>query len=112
MGGRFAAIIALALLGACSDLFGPRERIITLDVAPQTVSCVGPLNNPHECLRVRQHPDTTWMLFDDPIEGFVYEADFEYSLRVGVRKIANPPQDSSDRAYRLIAILRKTPASG
>jgi hypothetical protein len=98
----------MVLLGGCSSLFGPDERVVVMDIAPQRVACVGMA--PQECLRVRQHPDTTWGLFYDGIEGFEFEAGFEYTIRVGVRSIRNPPQDSSSEAYRLLAILRKVPA--
>jgi hypothetical protein len=84
------------------------KQIVEMDVAPQRVSCVGV--GPQECLRVRQHPDTAWTLFYDGIEGFQFEAGFEYTLRVAVRPVPNPPADGSTLAYRLLAILRKVPA--
>jgi hypothetical protein len=101
-------IAALSLLVACGDLFGPDTRTITMDVAPERVSCQGFV--PQECLRVREHPSTTWTLFYDQIEGFMFEPGFEYTLRVRVREIENPPADGSSLSYRLIAILRKVPA--
>ena len=95
-------------LAACGGLFGPDARTVTLDVASQRVPCQGV--GPQECFRVREHPDTTWSLFYDAIEGFTFEPGFEYTIRVRVTEIANPPQDGSSAAYRLIAILRKEPA--
>jgi Domain of unknown function (DUF4377) len=102
---RIAAVI---LLTACGDLFGPNTRAITMDVASERVPCHGVA--PQECLRVREHPGTTWSLFYDGIDGFTFEPGFEYTLRVRVREIPNPPQDGSSLAYSLIAILRKVPA--
>lgn len=79
-----------------------------MDVASQRVPCTGLA--PQECFRVREHPDTTWTLFYDAIEGFSFEPGFEYTIRVRVTRITNPPQDGSSAAYRLIAILRKVSA--
>src|SRR5688572_5570168 len=89
--GRRCAILLLVVASACSDLFGPTERVVTMDVAPQRVACVG--EGPQECLRIRQHPDTGWTLFYGSIEGFQFVAGFEYTIRVATRTIANPPQD-------------------
>ena len=105
---RAAAIGTLGLLVACGNLFGPDARTVTMDVASERVPCQGFV--PQQCFRVREHPSTTWTLFYDPIEGFTFEPGFEYTLRLRVREIANPPQDGSSLSYRLIAILRKLPA--
>jgi hypothetical protein len=105
---RAVAIAAVVVLTACASIFGPEERVAIMDIAPQRVDCVGMA--PQECFRVREHPDTNWTLFYDGIEGFEFEAGFEYTLRVGVRPIRNPPADGSSVAYRLLAILRKVPA--
>ena len=101
-------IAALSVLAACGDLLGPDARTITMDVAPERVPCQGFV--PQECLRVREHPSTTWTLFYDQIDGFTFESGFEYTLRVRVREIENPPADGSSLSYRLIAVLRKVPA--
>ncbi|MDR1222078.1 MAG: substrate-binding domain-containing protein [Tannerella sp.] len=42
------------------------------------------------------------------IEGFDYEAGYEYRLKVLKTHLANPPADGSDFVYRLIEILSKT----
>jgi hypothetical protein len=96
------------LLSGCADLFGPKERVVMMDVAPQRVSCMGV--GPQECLRVRQHPETAWTLFYGGIEGFQFEEGFEYTIRVAVRRVRNPPVDGSSLAYRLLQVVRKVPA--
>lgn len=101
-----ALLLSLAV-AACSGITGPSERVVTMDVASQRVPCTGLV--PRECLRVRQLPDTAWGLFYDAIDGFAFEAGFEYTLRVRVRTVPNPPADASSLAYRLITVLRKTP---
>lgn len=52
--------------------------------------------------------------FYDGIEGFEYEAGYNYRLRVGKYDPwggREPPQDASRYAYRLLEPLEKTPAS-
>src|SRR5688572_13757936 len=97
-----------AIIAGCS-ITGPSERIVLMDIAAEPVACVGV--GPQQCLRVREHPDTAWTLFYSGVEGFIYEPGFDYTLRVAVRAVANPPADGSARAYRLVAILRKDPVS-
>jgi hypothetical protein len=107
-GARLVATAALLFLSACSELFGPKDWVVTMDVAPERVPCVGV--GPMECLRVREHPDTTWTLFYSGIDGFSFEPGFSYTLRVLVREVPNPPADASSRDYRLLAVLRKVSA--
>ena len=101
-------ILALTGITACSDLFGPRERVVVMDIAPQRVPCVGV--GPMQCLSVREHPDTAWTLLFDGIEGFSFEPGYQYTIRVAVRTVNNPPADGSSVAYRLLALITKVPA--
>ncbi|HEY7394495.1 MAG TPA: DUF4377 domain-containing protein [Gemmatimonadaceae bacterium] len=105
---RLAYIAALPVLAACSDIFGPADRVVVMDIAPQRVACVGSF--PMECLRVREHPDTAWTLFYERIEGFTFEPGFQYTVRVKIRDVPNPPLDASALSYELLAVLSKTPA--
>lgn len=84
----------------------PGERVLTFDVAAARVPCVGEMRR--DCLKVRVRPDARWELFYDDIEGFTYQAGYEYSIRVARRAVADPPADGSSFAYRLVALLRKT----
>src|SRR2546421_10766693 len=103
------ALCTLALTGitACSDLFGPKERVVVMDIAPQRVPCVGV--GPMQCLSVRERPDTAWTLLYDGIEGFSFEPGYQYTIRVAVRTVHNPPADGSSLAYRLLALIQKVP---
>ena len=105
---RFCSVVATLLLVACEEGVGPREQIITLEVAAARVPCVGV--GPRECLQVRRSADDAWELFYESIEGFTYEAGFQYRLRVAERVIPNPPADGSSRAYRLVEVLMMLPA--
>ena len=106
---RIFAGMALFASSACA-IFGPDERVVVMDIAPQRVTCHG-TSIIQQCLSVRQHPDTTWTLFYDEIAGFQFEPGFEYTLVVAVRSVSNPPADGSSMAYRLLDIRRKVPAS-
>src|SRR2546430_8240294 len=98
-------VLALTGITACSDLFGPTERVVVMDIAPQRVPCVGV--GPMQCLSVREHPDTAWTLLYDGIEGFSFEPGYQYTIRVAVRTGNNPPADPSSLAYRLLALIKK-----
>lgn len=104
----FAACLAVGVAG-CSDPFGPDERMVVMDVAPRTVSCMGGEEGLRECLQVRWHPDTSWTFFYDGIAGFDYEAGFDYTVAIAMRRVLNPPADGSSHAFRLLAILRMEP---
>jgi hypothetical protein len=106
-------ILSIGVMGVCAglivacDAFGPSERIAVLDIAPEQVACVGV--SQQTCLRVRERPDTAWTLFYFGIEGFTFEPGFEYTLRVAIRTVKNPPADGSSLAYRLLETMRKAP---
>lgn len=103
-------VLASTLMMACGDFLGSDDaRDTTLFVAPQRVPCVGV--GPQSCLRVREPSQAEWGLFYDSIEGFAFEPGFEYELRVRISRVKNPPADASSLAYRLIRLVRKTPAS-
>lgn len=104
---RPALGLALGVALTACDVFGPSERIAVMDIASERVPCVGV--GPQECFRVRERPDTAWALFYDSIEGFEFEPGFEYTVRVAIRRVDNPPADGSSLSYRLLAILHKTP---
>ena len=101
---RIAALAFALTVSACS-LTGPDEDTLTLYVAAYTAECVGV--GPTECLLVREEPDAPWGLFYDGIEGFTHEPGWEYVLRVARRGVADPPEDGSSVAYRLIHIVER-----
>ena len=107
---RGACAAAALLASTACAIFGPDERVVVMDIAPQRVACHG-TSGLQECLSVRQHPDTGWTFFYDEIAGFQFEPGFEYTLVVAVRSVSNPPADGSSLSYRLLEIRRKVPAS-
>lgn len=61
-------------------------------------------------LLVKTGDDTAWRALYNNIEGFSFEAGYEYRLRVKADKIADPPQDGSTVRYVLLEQIAKTPA--
>src|SRR2546430_17224392 len=95
-------VLAFTGITACSDLFGPKERVVVMDIAPQRVPCVGVA--PMQCLRGREHPDTAWTLLYDGIAGLSFEPGYQYTIRVAGRQGPNPPADASRLGYRVLAL--------
>ena len=89
-----------------TDPVGPRfleTRVVT--VAPTLARCYGV--GTQSCMVV------DGSLFYNAIEGFEYEAGYNYRLRIGKYDPwdgGEPPQDAGRYAYRLLEQLEKTPA--
>ena len=102
-------LLALVLTG-CGRSVGPSEpeylEVLEVTVGPTLAKCYGV--GPRSCMVVNGG------LFYDGIEGFEYEAGFDYRLRIGKFDPwggSEPPQDAGRYAYRLLEQLEKTPAS-
>ena len=78
---------------------------LTLEVGLARVPCTGEART--QCLRVRVPPDTSCLLFYDPIEGFALEEGYRWRLDVERRHVPNPPADGSSLSYRLIRVISK-----
>lgn len=107
----FAFVSALALSSAmgCSGSTGPGERLLTLEVAPQTVACMGMV--PTECLQVREvgpGRDRAFAPTFIPIEGFTHEPGYRYVILVARRSVKNPPADGSSIVDRLVEVISRT----
>ena len=105
---RTLRAVALALLlpalAACQS--GPlesRTEILVLEVAAETVPCVGEMRD--RCLQIRSRGEDAWERFHGTIEGFEHEEGVRYLLEVERRRIPDPPADGSSYAYRLLEIL-------
>ena len=81
--------------------------IKTIFVGAEQVDCVGVA--PMKCLLVRENADGEYTYFYDAIEGFQWEAGFEYELLVAVSEVENPPADGSSLRYELIELVAKLP---
>ena len=110
---RFATVLAgavcLLVTVACASSTEPRERVLTLEVAPTRVECVGVV--PMECLQVREvrsGPEQPFVSTFIPIEGFTHEAGYRYVIRVARRTVRNPPADGSSIVDRLLEVVSRT----
>ena len=86
-----------------------KDEIVTLDIGPKLVDCVGVF--PQKCMLVREKGEQDFTYFYDPIEGFDYEPGYNYKLRVRKTPIENPPMDASSIQWTLVEQLSKTPAT-
>ena len=104
-----ALAVSAACIGAaaCGNAAGPREEILQLLVAPDSITCWGIVGE-QKCLQVRQSPTEPWGRFYDAIEGFDHEPGVLYELRVARRRIIDPPADGSSFHYRLLSVINKT----
>lgn len=100
-------LLALTLVLTGCDITGPEEHVETMFIASYLATCQGFVEQ--ECMLVKERPEDSWGFFYDGIEGFVYEPGYEYELVISWREIENPPQDSSNRRYRLVRLVSKTP---
>lgn len=101
------------LLGGClttpsTDRVEPTEDVLLLEVAPETVECVGEAIQ--RCLRVRRLPAESWENFYGRVEGFEHESGFRYLLEVARRPVPFPPADGLAFTYRLIRVLEREPS--
>ena len=79
-------------------------EVLEVTVGPPLAKCYGV--GPRSCMVGGGE------LFYDGIEGFVYEAGYDYRLRIGKYDPwggRGPPQDAGRYAYRLLEQLEKTP---
>jgi heat shock protein HslJ len=64
-----------------------------------------------ECLRVKREASGPWELFYSNIEGFDYQPEYLYRIRVREEKLdpGQVPADGSSIKYTLVEITEKTP---
>lgn len=106
---RSIVAVLLAVVPACTSTLTLQgsEEILVLEVAPDSVPCVGEMVG--HCIQVRSPGEDAWRKFYDPIDGFQHEPGFRYTLRVARRAVPDPPADGSAWTYRLIEIIAREP---
>lgn len=110
---KFLAIPLFLLLAGCNDATSTEsansastsDTTKTLLVDSQLYDCVGVA--PMKCMKVKELPSGEWSLFYQNIEGFEYKAGNEYTLKVNVTDIPNPPADAPSVKYTLVEIVDK-----
>ena len=106
----FLAFLWAIPITSCDGPAGPDEdkylETREVSVGPALARCYGV--GERSCMVV------DGFLFYDAIEGFEYEAGYDYRLRIGKYDPwggEEPPQDAGKYSYRLLEQLEKTPAS-
>jgi len=94
----YSLLVLTFLLTACEE-----EK--TIYVANHLTDCEG--SAPQKCMLIKENIDDEWTYFYDTIEGFTYEEDFDYVLKVKISKIKNPPADTSSLTYKLVEVVSK-----
>ena len=97
------ALLFTALLTACGRV-STREMILV--VGPQQVDCKH--QPPEKCYQVKYSTNADWVDFPDVIQGFEWEAGYEYELRVEVTESRPRNSDFTFLSYELIEVIRKT----
>ncbi len=108
--GSVFFVLLFLVFAACEDPAGPSKpkyiEIREVTVGPTLAKCYGV--GQQSCMVV------DGKFFYDGIEGFDFEAGYDYRLRIGIYDPWNgkePPQDAGRYAYRLLEQLEKTRAS-
>lgn len=108
--GASALWAALLMAGCARPAPSQPEDLLVLEVAPETVPCVG--EAPGRCLRIREPGAENWLTFHGVIQGFRHEDGVGYTLEVTRRRVPNPPADGSGVEYRLARILERRSGGG
>lgn len=114
--------ILVLLLAACAGNAAPDDSLanagdkspgeesgsakLSMQIAPELANCEGGAG-PQECMRVKFEDGEDWQYFYDQIEGFEYEAGYEYTLMVEKVAVTNPPADGSSIRYVLVEEISK-----
>ena len=100
-------LIACAPAAPESNSVSAENDGTTLYVGAEQVDCTGVA--PQTCLLVKEDANGEYAYFYDAIEGFEWEAGYEYELSVRVTEVEDPPADGSSLRYELIKIISKSP---
>ena len=109
------ALIIVAALSVASCSSDDDDKDITKEIIMNVSAEPGIMydlfdsmgEHPIECMQVmtEDEPGQWQNLYFSAIKGFTYERGHEYVLRVKRTILANPPQDASNRTYKLVRIL-------
>jgi hypothetical protein len=87
--------------------FTPRDTLLTFYVGPREVECFGFI--PQKCLLVKDRPEAEYTWFSDPIEGFTFEPNYEYTLKVIRRHRPKTMADQGTLTWHLVEVSAKKP---
>nr|WP_129730126.1 DUF4377 domain-containing protein [Parabacteroides goldsteinii] len=95
-------VFTLSLTG-CS-----KDDITTEQLTIASETRIGMAEGPRNCYLVKNENNKNWEFMYNSINGFEYEAGYEYVIEVKIENIKNPPADASSVKYSLIKIISKT----
>ena len=76
---------------ACNSYTEAQSKMLI--VADHLENCTGV--GPQTCMLVKENPEDEWAYFYGQIEGFVYEAGYNYELLVNEFPVPDPAADAS-----------------
>ena len=108
------SFIVLALLASCRSgkepTSGETPVVLSLLIGPEKVDCIG--EGPQLCYLVKEEEEEDWANFYGEIDGFTFEAGYNYEILVEKIKIPNPMADGPAFRYRLVNVLEKLKTTG
>ncbi len=104
--GEYAESHPIQIFPKRIELLTKDSTIRRITIASAKADCTGVA--PQKCLLIKEEGDSSWTYFYDGIEGFSYEAGYEYVLQVREEAVENPPADGSSIRTILIKQISKT----
>lgn len=101
----FFMILILSLSTNSCEESADNQITKTLYVAHYLTDCTGV--GPQKCMLIKENIEDDFSYFYDNIAGFDFEEGFNYTLKVTVESIKNPPADGSSLKYSLVEIIKK-----
>jgi hypothetical protein len=111
---RLLILCMITLFVSCLDNDEMKDRsvVVNLYVSSEAVG-YKPLESDPDAvpgigMKIRENTKDAWsVISQNAIEGFTYEAGFEYFLKVEKTYLANPLQDAPNIKYKLLNVLSK-----
>lgn len=97
---KLMCLFAVLLSGCNKD-----DKEMILVVASEKRSCI--TVDDYSCYVVKDKGSDVWRYMSSSIIGFDYEPGYEYTIKISVRNIKNPPQDGSSKEYTLRELISK-----
>lgn len=107
----FLAVVFLGLF-SCKGMRGPSQHSgvkhpnKTVIVASYRPDCVAV--GPQTCYLYKENPEDEWTYFYSEIQGFDYQAGYQYVIKVKVKSLGNSYIDAGDLQFELIEVISKT----
>lgn len=105
-----AGALLVALAGCGGGGGGEDSRVETWSVDSHERECQGMMTtSTYLCTMTKASDGTRWLPRN--IEGFEYQPGYEYTLKVRITQVSNPPADSASETYRLVSEEARVPVA-